>query len=77
MQEVVKNDIIKWLDVRVIYPIEVQCVAKKGGIIVVPNESNELVPMRPVTRWRICMDYWKLNAWTEKDHSLCPSWTRC
>ena len=57
MQKVVKNDIIKWLDVRVIYHIEVQCVAKKGGIIVVPNESNELVPMRPVTRWRICMDY--------------------
>ena len=34
----------------------------------VPNEKNELVPMRPVTGWRVCMDYRKLNAWTEKDH---------
>ena len=34
----------------------------------VPNEKNELVPMRPVTGWRVCMDYHKLNASTEKDH---------
>ncbi|KAH0634861.1 hypothetical protein KY284_037647 [Solanum tuberosum] len=55
MQEVVKKEIIKWLDVGVIYPIAdsswvcpVQCVPKKGGITVVPNERNELVPMRPM-----------------------------
>ena len=34
----------------------------------VPNEKNELISMWPVTRWRACMDYQKLNAWTEKDH---------
>ena len=56
MQEVVKKEIIKWLDAVVIYLIAdsswvcpVQCVPKKGGMIVVPNEKNELVPMRPVT----------------------------
>ena len=56
MQEVVKKEIIKWLDAGVIYPIAdsswvcpVHCVPKKGGMIVVPNENNELVPMRPVT----------------------------
>ena len=56
MQEVVKKEIIKWLDARVIYPIAdsswvcpVQCVPKKGGIIVVPDKKNEHVPMRPVT----------------------------
>ena len=38
----------------------------------VPNEKNELVPMRLVTLWRVCMDYCKLNAWTEKDHFPMP-----
>ena len=63
MQEVMKKETIKWLDAGVIYPIAdsiwvgpVQCVPKKGGIIVVPYEKNELVPMRPVTGWRVCMD---------------------
>ena len=56
MQEVVKKEIIKWLDVGVIYPIadsswvcSVECVPKKGGTTVVPNKKNKLVPMRPVT----------------------------
>ena len=56
MQEVVKKEIIKWLDAGVIYPIAdsswvcpVQCIPKKGGTIVVPNEKHELVSMRPVT----------------------------
>ncbi|XP_015073227.1 uncharacterized protein LOC107017570 [Solanum pennellii] len=76
MQEVVKKEIIKWLDDRVIYPIAdsmwvcpVQCVPKKWGMTMVPNEKNELVPIRAVTGWRVCIDYQKLNAWTEKDHS--------
>lgn len=77
MQEVVKKEIIKWLDAGVVFPIAdskwvspVQCVPKKGGITVVPNEKNELVPLRPVTGWRVCMDYRKLNAWTQKNHFL-------
>ncbi|XP_015166292.1 uncharacterized protein [Solanum tuberosum] len=55
IQEVVKKEIIMWLDARVIYPISdikwvspVQCVPKKGGIIVVPNAKGELVPTRPM-----------------------------
>ena len=35
---------------------------------IVPNERNELVLMRLVIGWKICMDYRMLNAWTEKDH---------
>lgn len=46
----------------------VQCVPKMGRMIVVRNENNELVPMLQVIGWRFCMDYQKLNAWTEKDH---------
>ena len=79
MQYVVKKEIIKWLDVGVIYPIAdsnqvcpVQCVPKKGGIIVVPNEWNEFVLMRTMTIWRVFMDYPKLNAQTKKDHFPMP-----
>ena len=79
MNEVVKKEIIKWLDVGVIYPIAdsnwvcpVRCVPKNGGMTVVPNEKNELVPMMPVTEWRVCMDYRKMNAWTEEDHFSMP-----
>ncbi|PIN00194.1 DNA-directed DNA polymerase [Handroanthus impetiginosus] len=79
MKEVVKKEIIKWLDVGIIYPISdsswvspVQCVPKKGGITVVPNMHNELIPTRTVTGWRVCMDYRKLNKATRKDHFLLP-----
>ena len=79
MQEVVNKEIIKWLDAGVVYPIAdskwvspVQCVLKKGGITVVPNDKNELIPMRPVIGWRVCMDYQKMNSWTEKDHFPMP-----
>ncbi|PIN09081.1 DNA-directed DNA polymerase [Handroanthus impetiginosus] len=79
MKEVVKKEIIRWLDAGIIYPISdsswvspVQCVPKKGGIIVVPNMHNELIPMRMVTGWRVCMDYRKLNKTTRKDHFPLP-----
>ncbi|XP_019224281.1 PREDICTED: uncharacterized protein LOC109205970 [Nicotiana attenuata] len=71
MQEVVKKEIIKWLDAGVVYPIAdsswvspVQCVQKKGGMTVIENEKNELIPMRTVTGWRVFMDYRKLNSAT-------------
>ncbi|PHU15956.1 hypothetical protein BC332_17161 [Capsicum chinense] len=31
----------------------VQCVPKKGDMTVVANEKNELIPLRPVTGWRV------------------------
>ncbi|KAJ9540615.1 hypothetical protein OSB04_027121 [Centaurea solstitialis] len=79
MKEVVKKEILKWLDAGIIYPIAsstcvspVQCVPKKGGVTVVPNEKNELIPTRVVSGWRICMDYRRLNKVTQKDHFPLP-----
>ncbi|GJV85597.1 reverse transcriptase domain-containing protein [Tanacetum coccineum] len=53
MQEVVKKEIVKLLDTVIIYPIldspwvsPIHYVPKKGGIIVVTNENDELVPTR-------------------------------
>ena len=43
-------------------------VPKKGGFTVISNEKNELIPTRTVIRWRVCIDYRKLNAATKKDH---------
>ncbi|XP_068305065.1 uncharacterized protein [Pyrus communis] len=64
---------------RVIYPISdscwvspVQVVPKKSGMTVVKNAENECVPTRIQTGWRMCIDYWKLNATTRKDHFLLP-----
>ena len=75
IQKLVKKEIIKWLDVGNIHTIvnsswvyPVQCMLKKGGITVVPNVNNDLVPMLSIIVWKVCIDYHKLNAWIEKNH---------
>jgi hypothetical protein len=50
----------------------VLCVLKKGGLTVVKNEKNELIPQRTVTGWLMCIDYRKLNKATKKDHFPLP-----
>nr|GEY13266.1 reverse transcriptase domain-containing protein [Tanacetum cinerariifolium] len=75
IHEVIKKEVIKLLDTRLIYPISdslwvspVHCVPKKDGMTVVENEDNELIPTRLVTGWRVCIDYQKLNDATPIDH---------
>ncbi|GJX40027.1 hypothetical protein Tco_0255017, partial [Tanacetum coccineum] len=50
----------------------VHCVPMKGGITVIKNDDNDLIPTRLVIGWRVCIDYRKLNEATRKDHFLLP-----
>ena len=50
----------------------VQVVPKKSGITVVKNKDDQLVPTRVQTGWRVCIDYYKLNAMIRKDHFPLP-----
>jgi hypothetical protein len=47
-------------------------VLKKGGMTVIRNEKNELIPQRTATGWRMCIDHRKLNKATQKDHFPLP-----
>ena len=38
----------------------------------VENEKGRKISTRVVTRWRVCIDYRKLNAATSKDHFSLP-----
>ena len=55
MKEVVRKEVLKWLDVGVIYPISnsawvspIQVVPKKGGTTVIKTKNNILMPSRIV-----------------------------
>lgn len=73
MKEVVRGEILKLLNAGIIYAISdtswvspLQVVPKKGGMTIVKNDNNELIPSRTVTSWRVCVDYRKLNKATRK-----------
>ncbi|GJU84423.1 reverse transcriptase domain-containing protein [Tanacetum coccineum] len=57
IHEVIKKEVIKLLDAGLIYPIfdspwvgPVHCMPKKGGMTVVENEDNELIPTSHVPK---------------------------
>jgi hypothetical protein len=70
---------MKLLKFGVINPISdsewaspVQVVPKKGGMTIIRNEKNELIPQRAITGLRMYYDYQKLNKSTQKDHFPLP-----
>ena len=75
----VKNEVLKILDVGIIHPISdskwvspTQVVPKKYGITVVKNEKGKSIPTRIPSSWRMCIDYIKLNDAIRKDHFPLP-----
>ena len=79
MKEVVRKEVLKWLNVGLIYAISdspwvslVHVVPKKRRFTVIRNEKNELIPTRTVTGWRVCIDYRKLNTAIRKDRYPLP-----
>ncbi|GJX68324.1 hypothetical protein Tco_0304051 [Tanacetum coccineum] len=81
VQDVVKNLIVRLLDSGLIYPISdsqwvspIHVVQKKGGMTVVLNDKNELIPSRTVTGWRVCIDYrfFQIPEEQEKTTFTCP-----
>ncbi|XP_073057250.1 uncharacterized protein [Primulina eburnea] len=60
MKEVLKNEVLKLLNAGLIYAISdsswvspMQVVPKKGGMVVLKNENDELISTRIVTGWRM------------------------
>ncbi|GKA87297.1 reverse transcriptase domain-containing protein [Tanacetum coccineum] len=79
VQDVVKNENFKLVDLGLIYPISdsswvspIHVVLKKGGMTVVLNDNNELIPSGTVIGWRVCINYHKQNDTTRKDHFPLP-----
>jgi hypothetical protein len=84
MREVVKKEVMEPLNTRVIYHVSdnewvslVQVVPKKGGMTVILNEKNQLIPQWTVTGWWMCIDYQSSIKLLRKIISCYPSLMKC
>ncbi|GKB46294.1 putative ribonuclease H-like domain-containing protein, partial [Tanacetum coccineum] len=84
--EVIKKEVIKLLDAGLIYPISdspwvspVHCVPKKGGITVVENEDNELIPTRLSYKYLglSCLSHLDKMLKRCEDTNLVLNWEKC
>ena len=73
--EAVKEEILKWLNAEIIYLVSdsqwvspVHVVPKKPGVTVTMNNKGAEIQTRLPTKWRVYIDYQKLNAAKKKDH---------
>ncbi|KAK1664059.1 hypothetical protein QYE76_052218 [Lolium multiflorum] len=73
MKDVVRNEVLRLLEAGIIYPIAdsrwvspVHCVPKKGGMTVVPNDNDELIPQRVVSRSTMVSNNKDKGFWKEE-----------
>ncbi|GKA26751.1 reverse transcriptase domain-containing protein [Tanacetum coccineum] len=82
IHEVIKKEVIELLDAGLIYPISdspwvspVHYVPKKGGMTIVENEDNELIPTRD--SFSSCLSHLdKMLKWCEGTN-LVLNWEKC
>ena len=84
MKEVVRKEILKLLEAGIIYLVAdsqwvspVHYVPKKGGITIVPNDKDELIPQRIITCYRMVIDFHKLNKATKRIITLYLLLVKC
>ncbi|GKF18464.1 reverse transcriptase domain-containing protein, partial [Tanacetum coccineum] len=84
VQDVVKNEIVKLLDSGLIYPISdspwvspIHVVPKKGGMTLVLNDNNELIPSQTVTGWRVVLPNPNRTRRSREDDFYLSLWDFC
>jgi hypothetical protein len=84
MREVVRKEVLELLHTRISYPVpysewvsHVHVVLKKGGITIVENDKNELIPQCIIIGWQMCIVIKNLTRLQRKITSHYPSLTRC
>jgi hypothetical protein len=79
MKEVVRKEVVLLLDLGIIYQIsDSKWVSPAHGIpkhseLTIIRNKDELIPTRVISRYKMCVDYRKLNKDTIKDYKPLPT----